>query len=78
VRARKLIPPVVAGLSRWATCDQNQSDGETLMLTARSRDSLPEILSFLVQSGCEPFEFSPQRISLEDLFMEIVGEDRGL
>ena len=48
------------------------------MLTGASRESLPEILSYLVQSGCEPFEFTPQRISLEDLFMEIVGEDRGL
>jgi hypothetical protein len=40
--------------------------------------SLPEILGYLVQSGTAPFEFTPHRISLEDLFMEIVGEDRGL
>lgn len=78
VRARKLTPAIIAGLSRWSTCDQNQKDGEGVMLTAGSRASLPEILSYLVQSGSEPFEFTPQRISLEDLFMEIVGEDRGL
>jgi ABC-2 type transport system ATP-binding protein len=78
VRARKLTPAIVAGLSRWAACDSNSIDSESLMLTSASRASLPEILSYLVQSGCEPFEFTPQRISLEDLFMEIVGEDRGL
>lgn len=78
VRARKLTPEIVAGLSRWAACDQNEIGGESLMLTGAVRASLPEILSYLVHSGCEPFEFTPQRISLEDLFMEIVGEDRGL
>jgi len=76
VRARKLTPQTVAGLSQWATC--SPLDGESLTLTANSREKLPEILDYLVQSGTAPFEFTPQRISLEDLFMEIVGEDRGL
>jgi len=76
VRARKLVPQTIAGLAQWATCDQ--LDGETLTLTASSREALPEILGYLVQSGSAPFEFTPQRISLEDLFMEIVGQDRGL
>jgi ABC-2 type transport system ATP-binding protein len=76
VRARKLTPQTIAGLSQWATCDQ--LDGESVTLTAASREALPEILGYLVESGSAPFEFTPQRISLEDLFMEIVGEDRGL
>jgi len=76
VRARKLTPQALAGLSQWAQCKPLDGDGVTLM--AASRETLPEILRYLVQSGCEPFEFTPQRISLEDLFMEIVGEDRGL
>ncbi len=76
VRARKLAPQIIAGLSQWATCDQ--LDGESLTLTAKSRKTLPEILGYLVESGSVPFEFTPKRISLEDLFMEIVGEDRGL
>jgi ABC-2 type transport system ATP-binding protein len=77
VRARKLTPQIVAGLSRWAMCEPLDGDSG-ITLTASSRETLPEILRYLVQSGCEPFEFTPQRISLEDLFMEIVGEDRGL
>lgn len=76
VRARKLTPQTVAGLAPWAACDP--LDGDSLTLTAASREVLPEILGYLVQSGSAPFEFTPQRISLEDLFMEIVGEDRGL
>jgi ABC-2 type transport system ATP-binding protein len=76
VRARKLAPQIIAGLAQWAACDR--LDGETLTLTAASREALPEILGYLVQSGSAPYEFTPQRISLEDLFMEIVGQDRGL
>ena len=76
VRARKLTPQILAGLSQWAQC--KPLDGDGITLTAASRETLPEILRYLVQSGCEPFEFTPQRVSLEDLFMEIVGEDRGL
>ena len=76
VRARKLTPQTIAGLSQWAACDP--LDGESLTLTAASREALPEILGYLVQSGSAPFEFTPRRISLEELFMEIVGEDRGL
>jgi ABC-2 type transport system ATP-binding protein len=76
VRALRFLPQAIAELSRWASCDP--IDGDTLTLTASSREALPEILGYLVQSGCAPFEFTPQRISLEDLFMEIVGPDRGL
>jgi hypothetical protein len=76
VRALRFLPQAIAELSRWASCDP--INGDTLTLTASSREALPEILGYLVQSGCAPFEFTPQRISLEDLFMEIVGPDRGL
>jgi ABC-2 type transport system ATP-binding protein len=76
VKARKLTPQILAALSRWATCER--ADGEMLVLEAASRESLPEVLAYLVESGSEPFEFTPQKMSLEDLFMEIVGEDRGL
>src|SRR5437879_2656934 len=37
VRARKLAPQSVARLSQWATCEQ--VDGESLTLTATSRDA---------------------------------------
>lgn len=76
VRASKLTPQIIASLAQWAACDQ--VDGESLALTAASPKALPEILAYLVQSGCAPSEFTPQRISLEDLFMEVVGQDRGL
>jgi hypothetical protein len=39
---------------------------------------LPEILRYLVGRGAEVYEFTPQRLSLEERFLEIVGSDGGL
>jgi ABC-2 type transport system ATP-binding protein len=76
VRARKLTPDVVAGLAQWST--STDVDGEQLTLTTPSQDALPDILRHLVAAGTEVYQFTPQRLSLEDLFMKIMGEDRGL
>jgi hypothetical protein len=32
----------------------------------------------LVAAGADVFEFAPEKLSLEDLFLKIMGEDRGL
>ena len=75
VRARKLSTECIAGLARWS--DSVQVDEERLTLTTPSRERLPDILRFLVGSGAEVYQFTPQRMSLEELFMNIMGEDRG-
>src|SRR6266566_3411787 len=76
VRARKLTQETVAGLERWST--SAQVDEEQLTLTTRSLDVLPDILRHLVAAGADVYQFTPQRLSLEDLFLKIMGEDRGL
>jgi ABC-2 type transport system ATP-binding protein len=53
-------------------------DGDALTLTVDSYDTLPRILKLLVDSGSEIYEFTPKRLSLEELFVSIMGEDRGL
>ena len=75
VRARKLSPEIVAGLSRWS--DSVEVDEERLKMSAESRAVLPEILRYLVESGAEVSQFTPQRMSLEELFISVMGEDRG-
>ena len=75
VRARKLSPECVRGLTHWS--DSVDVDEERLTMTAQSRESLPEILRYLVGAGAEVYQFTPQRLSLEELFMGIMGEDRG-
>ena len=75
VRARRLSSQCVPGLARWA--DSVKVDEERLTLTAQSRETLPEILSYLVTAGAEVYQFTPQRLSLEELFISVMGEDRG-
>jgi len=76
VRARKLTPEAVAGLAQWST--STVVNEEQLTLTTRSQDVLPDILRHLVAAGADVYQFTPQRLSLEDLFLKIMGEDRGL
>ena len=75
-RARKLTQEAVAGLAQWST--SMQVDEEQLTLTTCSQDVLPDILRHLVAAGADVYQFTPQRLSLEDLFLKIMGEDRGL
>jgi len=76
VRARKLNQEHVAGLARWTTSARLVD--EQLTLTTRSHDALPDILRHLVAAGADVYQFTPQRLSLEELFVQIMGEDRGL
>jgi ABC-2 type transport system ATP-binding protein len=75
VRARKLTQDCIAGLTHWS--ESVQVDEERLTMTAQSRETLPDILRYLVASGADVYQFTPQRMSLEELFMNIMGEDRG-
>jgi len=75
-RAKNFSEPMLQGLSTWAAAAR--LEGEHLSFTTASSDHLPHILRHLVTSGAEVYQFTPERISLEDLFVRIMGEDRGL
>jgi ABC-2 type transport system ATP-binding protein len=76
VRARKLSPELIAGLAPW--CASYNLDAEQLSLRARSADALPDILRHLIASGADVYSFTSERTSLEDMFVRIMGDDRGL
>jgi ABC-2 type transport system ATP-binding protein len=76
VRARKLSSEAVTGLATW--CTSTRLDGERLSIAPRSTSDLPNILRHLIAAGADVYEFKPQHLSLEDLFMKVMGEDRGL
>ena len=76
VRAHKLTQEGVAGLAPWTTSAHLEEDQLTLI--TRSHEALPDILRHLVAAGADIYQFTPQRLSLEDLFVKIMGEDRGL
>jgi ABC-2 type transport system ATP-binding protein len=75
-RARNVSPDTVAGLAQWSSAAQ--LNGERLTFSTHSASVLPEIIRYLVGSGADVFEVTPKRVSLEDLFLNIMGQDRGL
>lgn len=75
-RFRRLPPGALGGLH--ARGIRASIEGEQLSLVAPSQDELPAILSHLTANGAEIYSFTPERASLEDLFVRIMGEDPGL
>jgi ABC-2 type transport system ATP-binding protein len=76
VRARNLHPEVIAGLGRWSQAVR--ADGEYLSLTLSSQTDVPIVNRYLVEQGVEIYALRPQHLSLEDLFIQVVGLDGGL
>ena len=52
--------------------------GEQITLTVASEALLPELVRCLVNGGADLYAITPERISLEELFIRIVGTDGGL
>ena len=76
IRAAGLTPEMITGMARWGK--DIQSDGEQVTLTVQDEEQVPEINKYLVAQGARVYAITPERISLEDIFIETVGKDGGL
>jgi ABC-2 type transport system ATP-binding protein len=76
VRAHGLTPGVLEGLGQWGR--EIRADGNQVTLTVANESALPAINRFLVAQNVEVYALTPQHLSLEDLFIQIVGTDGGL
>jgi ABC-2 type transport system ATP-binding protein len=76
LRAHNMNGDTVAGLRRWTS--SMSSNGDHLTLVLPSNEAVPEIVRYLVERGADLYELTPERKSLEDLFLEIVGTEGGL
>jgi len=76
IRASGLTEGIIAGLAQWG--QDIQADGDHLSLTVRDEADLPVINRYLVLQGVEVFALTPNRLSLEDIFIETIGKDGGL
>jgi len=52
--------------------------GRRLRLHMQQEDRLPEVVRLLVENGASIYSVVPQRVTLEELFLEMMGPDRGL
>ena len=53
-------------------------DGDHLQLMIEDRQKLPELARWLIGQGIDLYALTPQHVSLEDMFLQIVGTDGGL
>jgi ABC-2 type transport system ATP-binding protein len=76
VRARNMSADTATRIAPWAT---NASlDGDDLRFDVYSDDSIADVVRCLVETGAHIVQVLPQRSSLEDEFMRLVGEDHAL
>jgi len=76
IRAHGLTPQVVAGLVQWGR--DARLDGDQVTLTVADEAALPAITRYLVAQNVDVYGIAGQRLSLEDMFIQIVGTDGGL
>jgi ABC-2 type transport system ATP-binding protein len=76
IRASGLTPEMIAGLARWG--EDIRADGEHITLTIHGETDLPDITRYLVEQGAAVYALTPNRLSLEEIFIETVGKDGGL
>lgn len=79
IRAQNMTPAILENLSAYVIAPirpSSQDDEYTLEIS--TEDVLPEIIRRLALSGADLYQVSPEATSLEETFLELVGEDRGL
>ncbi len=76
IRANGVTGPVLAGLCEWGK--DIRADGSVVTMTVSDDAVLPAIVRYLVAQDVEVYGVTPERLALEDLFIQIVGTDGGL
>ena len=76
MRVGNLSPPIVKGISQWG--QDVRADGDRVHFTLDDESALPQVARWIVEQGGELYAMTPQKLSLEDLFLQVVGTDGGL
>ena len=76
IRTANVTAEIASGLARWSRLVRTERD--YLILSVSSGAVIPETVRYLVAKGADVYEVTPQRVSLEERFLEIVGTDGGL
>jgi ABC-2 type transport system ATP-binding protein len=76
IRAGRLTPEAINGLGQWG--QDIRADGDHLTLAVADETALPDITRYLVAQGVDVYAITPERISLEEIFIQTVGTDGSL
>lgn len=75
LRVGSPTPQLLADLARFGSEPVQDERSGVITLHLASEETLPEMVRWLVAGGHELYELSPQHLSLEERFIQIVGED---
>jgi ABC-2 type transport system ATP-binding protein len=70
-------PQLLAGLARFDSGVSLERANGRITLCLSDESQLPQLADWIVQQGHALYELTPTRLSLEDRFLQIVGEDAG-
>jgi len=76
LRVGNLTPHIIAGLAQWG--QDVRADGNRVHLAVSEKESLPHLARWIIEQGGALYSMTPQKLSLEDLFLQVVGTDGGL
>jgi ABC-2 type transport system ATP-binding protein len=76
IHAANLSPAAAAGLSQWG--QDVRVDGDHVSLVVSDEAVLPALNRYLVDQDVDVFAIIPQRMSLEDIFIQILGTEGSL
>ena len=76
IRVANLKGEALNGLAQWGR--EIQVDGEFVHMIVQSETALPDVTRYLVSQNAEVYAITPNRMSLEDIFIETVGKEGGL
>ncbi|MCP4426466.1 MAG: ABC transporter ATP-binding protein [Chloroflexi bacterium] len=75
IRVGELTPQLLAGLVRFGNeAELDEGDGR-IRLNLPHEDKIPELAQWLIAEGCALYELSQRRLSLEDRFLQVIGEN---
>ncbi len=76
IHAHGFTPEILQKLAQWGR--DVRADGENIVMSVHEEEALPAINRCLVEEHVDVYSIVPQRLSLEDLFIQVVGTDGGL
>lgn len=78
IDAAGISPAAIALLELIDGVAVESHSGRKLRLRVANENCLPDVIRLLVENGAAIYSVIPQRVSLEDVFLEMMGPDRGL
>ena len=75
VRVGQPTAELLAGLARFGRDVAQQPGDGRILLTLADEAQLPALANWVVQSGHSLYELTPTHLSLEERFLQVVGED---